>query len=231
MKNKRITPAKANMMAMAKNGGLKGFMKGGGAYDGLIKAQDGFAQGAQYDKIHGLLEAAMKTDGQMNALKANPFIAETFKNKIEKITPALQAKYDKQSSDYLNAGNKLYEEGVTSYQKGGGTNSKSRNTVRLENKANRLAAKGERLSAKALTKTEKASKVGNVARNLKKKGDAAGGIKKVVNRMIASPISDRASTIRANANQKMSRGERISDRAGKVETKIARKAARRASRK
>ena len=43
MKNKRITPAKANMMAMAKNGGLKGFMKGGGAYDGLIKAQDGFA--------------------------------------------------------------------------------------------------------------------------------------------------------------------------------------------
>jgi len=227
MKNKRITPAKANMMAMAKNGGLKGFMKGGGAYDGLMKAQDGFAQGAQYDKIHGLLDAAMKTDNQMNAMEANPFIAKTFKNK----TPALQAKYDKQASDYMDYADQLKSEGITSYQKGGGTNSKSRNTVRLENKANRLAAKGERLSAKALTKTEKASKVGNVARNLKKKGDAAGGIKKVVNRMIASPISDRASTIRANANQKMSRGERISDRAGKVETKIARKAARRASRK
>ena len=227
MKNKRITPAKANMMAMAKNGGLKGFMKGGGAYDGLIKAQDGFAQGAQYDKIHGLLEAGMKTYDQMNAMEANPFIAETFKNK----TPALQAKYDKQSSDYLDYARQLKSEGITSYQKGGGTNSKSRNTVRLENKANRLAAKGERLSAKALTKTEKASKVGNVARNLNRKGNAAGGIKKVVNRMIASPISDRASTIRANANQKMSRGERISDRAGKVETKIARKAARRASRK
>ena len=43
MKNKRITPAKANMMAMAKNGGLAGFKNGGGVYDGLIKAQDGFA--------------------------------------------------------------------------------------------------------------------------------------------------------------------------------------------
>ena len=222
MSNKKITPAKANMMQMAKNGGLKGFMKGGGAYDGLIKAQDGFAQGAQYDKIHGLLEAAMKTDDQMNAMKANPFIAETFKNK----KPALQAKYDKQADDYVNYGRQLESEGITSYQKGGGTNSKSRNTVRLENKANRLAAKGERLSAKALTETEKASKVGAVANKLNRKGNAAGGIKKVINKIIAKPISNRASTIRANANQKMSRGERISDRAGKVETKIARRASR-----
>ena len=227
MSNKRITSGKANMMAMAKNGGLKGFMKGGGAYDGLIKAQDGFAQGAQYDKIHGLIEAAMKTGDQVSAMKANPFIAETFKGKKD----ALERKYTRQANDYVDYGNQLESEGITSYQKGGGTNSKSRNTVRLENKANRLAAKGERLSAKALTKTEKASKVGNVARNLNRKGNAAGGIKKVVNKIIAKPISNRAGTIRANANQKMSRGERISDRAGKVETKIARKAARRASRK
>tara|TARA_R110000822_G_scaffold57256_3_gene144123 strand:+ start:113 stop:418 length:306 start_codon:yes stop_codon:yes gene_type:complete len=41
MKNKTITPAKANMMAMAKNGGLAGFKNGGGAYDGLMKAQPG----------------------------------------------------------------------------------------------------------------------------------------------------------------------------------------------
>ena len=41
MKNKNITPAKANMRAMAKNGGLAGFKNGGGAYDGLMKAQDG----------------------------------------------------------------------------------------------------------------------------------------------------------------------------------------------
>jgi len=43
MLNKRITPGKANMKAMAKNGGLAGFKNGGGVYDGLIKAQDGFA--------------------------------------------------------------------------------------------------------------------------------------------------------------------------------------------
>tara|TARA_R110000822_G_scaffold16_12_gene162 strand:+ start:6060 stop:6533 length:474 start_codon:yes stop_codon:yes gene_type:complete len=135
MKNKRITPAKANMMAMAKNGGLKGFMKGGGAYDGLIKAQDGFAQGAQYDKIHGLLEAAMKTDDQMNAMKANPFIAETFKNK----TPALQAKYDKQSSDYVDYARQLKSEGITSYQKGGGPGSKKGSKGSARRKGRKIA--------------------------------------------------------------------------------------------
>tara|TARA_R110000787_G_scaffold26118_2_gene73174 strand:+ start:910 stop:1344 length:435 start_codon:yes stop_codon:yes gene_type:complete len=42
MSKNKITAAKANMMQMAKNGGLTGFMKGGGAYDGLMKAQPGF---------------------------------------------------------------------------------------------------------------------------------------------------------------------------------------------
>tara|TARA_R110002167_G_scaffold47311_4_gene140194 strand:+ start:5626 stop:6030 length:405 start_codon:yes stop_codon:yes gene_type:complete len=43
MSNNKITAAKANMMQMAKNGGLAGFKNGGGAYDGLMKAQDGNA--------------------------------------------------------------------------------------------------------------------------------------------------------------------------------------------
>ena len=41
MSNNKITAAKANMMQMAKNGGLAGFKNGGGAYDGLMKAQPG----------------------------------------------------------------------------------------------------------------------------------------------------------------------------------------------
>ena len=36
-----MTPQKANMTAMAKNGGLAGFKNGGGTYDGLMKAQPG----------------------------------------------------------------------------------------------------------------------------------------------------------------------------------------------
>jgi hypothetical protein len=39
--NGRMTPAKANMRAMADGGGLAGFKNGGGAYDGLMKAQPG----------------------------------------------------------------------------------------------------------------------------------------------------------------------------------------------
>lgn len=127
MKNKRITPAKANMRAMAKGGGLKGFMKGGGAYDGLMKAQDGFASGAQYDKIHGLLEKAMKTGQQVDAMNANPFIAETFKGKLD----ALDKKRIKEGNDYVDYGDQLKSEGITSYQKGGGT---KRKTVRKANR-------------------------------------------------------------------------------------------------
>mgnify|MGYP003679924258 CR=1 FL=1 len=36
-----MTPQKANMRAMAKGGGLKGYMDGGGVYDGLVEAQTG----------------------------------------------------------------------------------------------------------------------------------------------------------------------------------------------
>jgi len=36
-----MTPQKANMRAMAKGGGLKGYMSGGGVIDGLVEAQDG----------------------------------------------------------------------------------------------------------------------------------------------------------------------------------------------
>ena len=35
------TPQKANMTAMAKGGGLKGYMSGGGVYDNLMTAQFG----------------------------------------------------------------------------------------------------------------------------------------------------------------------------------------------
>ena len=52
MKNKNITPAKANMRAMAKNGGLAGFKNGGGAYDGLMKAQDGNKELSGTQKQH-----------------------------------------------------------------------------------------------------------------------------------------------------------------------------------
>ena len=41
--NGRMTPQKANMRAMADGGGLAGFKNGGGAYDGLMKAQPGYA--------------------------------------------------------------------------------------------------------------------------------------------------------------------------------------------
>lgn len=43
MTNKRMSAGKANMKAMAANGGLKGFKNGGGTYDGLMKAQVGKA--------------------------------------------------------------------------------------------------------------------------------------------------------------------------------------------
>lgn len=50
--NGRMTPAKANMRAMAKNGGLAGFKNGGGTYDGLMKAQEGNEKLTENQKQH-----------------------------------------------------------------------------------------------------------------------------------------------------------------------------------
>jgi len=42
-----MTPQKANMTAMAKGGGLKGYMSGGGVYDNLVEAQNGIDMSKQ----------------------------------------------------------------------------------------------------------------------------------------------------------------------------------------
>jgi len=52
MANKKVTASKANMMQMAKNGGLAGFKNGGGTYDGLMKAQKGNNTDIPYPKLN-----------------------------------------------------------------------------------------------------------------------------------------------------------------------------------
>lgn len=105
---------------------------------------------------------------------------------------------------------------------------KSRNRVRLENKANRLTAKGERKSVKGQKKIQKGAQKQGKALRLEKAGEELGGAMGFLARKAAGRAESRASTIIMKGREKMERGERASDRAGKVEKKLVKKAKRQA---
>ena len=103
---------------------------------------------------------------------------------------------------------------------------KSRNRVRLENKANRLAAKGERKSVKGQKKIQKGAIKEGKAQRLDKAGKELGGAMGFMARKAAGAADRRADTLKMKGREKMERGERASDRAGKVEKKLVKKAKR-----
>ena len=101
---------------------------------------------------------------------------------------------------------------------------KSRNRVRLENKSNRLEAKGERKSVKGQKKIQKGAIKQGEAQRLEKAGKELGGAMGFMARKAAGAADNRARTLIMKGTEKMESGERKSDRAGKVEKKLVRKA-------
>ncbi len=101
---------------------------------------------------------------------------------------------------------------------------KSRNRVRLENKANRLAAKGERKSVKGQKKIQKGSIKAGKAMKMIDASNSVGGVMGRIGTNAGMRAHSRAYDIMKRGRKKMARGEKASDRAGKVEKKLIRKA-------
>ena len=130
-----MSPQKANMRAMAKGGGLKGYMDGGGVYDGLVEAQTGGDRSKQTAaEIQAYNSSAGKAPGMTSQQLKDNIKATMVQNRSE---------------------NKATRQARRAERSSGDTTKTSRQESRAATKANRAENKTLRQAKRAVNSNQR----------------------------------------------------------------------------